>query len=377
MKQLLPWSGLILLMAFGVSAALLFGDDPQPAKDTEQATVEAEPDALPVAEEKEVERLQAACAKLAKEHENDLAIEGKDGWLFLRAELRHIAAGKFWGGEAQKVSQASNPDWRDPLPVILDVHEQLKKRGIKLIVVPVPPKALVYADRLPDDAEAEDNGAFNPVKQRYDASHKSFLEKLQAEGISTIDLLPGFIQLRQENIAPYLRTDTHWSPAGIELAAKQISKIIEDEDWFGEVKKQPVEDTQFKQVTLDITGDLLSDSQREQAQMKERVAISQITGDQPTTDEQSTVLLMGDSHLLVLHAGGDMHTTRAGLAESFWEKTGLRVSQIAVRGSGATPVRMRLYRDRDALKGKKVVVWVFAAREFTETTGWRKLPVAR
>ncbi|MBN4068991.1 hypothetical protein JYU06_05670, partial [Desulfotalea psychrophila] len=52
---------------------------------------------------------------------------------------------------------------------------------------------------------------------------------------------------------------------------------------------------------------------------------------------------------------------------------------IGVRGSGATPARLNLYRKAQRTpeywKGKKVVVWCFAAREFTETDGWRIIPI--
>jgi alginate O-acetyltransferase complex protein AlgJ len=33
--------------------------------------------------------------------------------------------------------------------------------------------------------------------------------------------------------------------------------------------------------------------------------------------------------------------------------------------------------DEAYMAGKKVVVWCFTAREFTESQGWRKVPVIR
>ena len=55
---------------------------------------------------------------------------------------------------------------------------------------------------------------------------------------------------------------------------------------------------------------------------------------------------------------------------------------IGTSGSGATPVRLTLYRrsvkDPGYLAKKKIVVWCFAAREFTEATeGWAKVPIAK
>jgi alginate O-acetyltransferase complex protein AlgJ len=50
-----------------------------------------------------------------------------------------------------------------------------------------------------------------------------------------------------------------------------------------------------------------------------------------------------------------------------------------VRGSGATPARTTLMRrvrsNPNYLKGKKLVIWCFSAREFTESSGWQKVPV--
>ena len=91
-------------------------------------------------------------------------------------------------------------------------------------------------------------------------------------------------------------------------------------------------------------------------------------------DKASPVLLLGDSHTLVFHAGADMHGTGAGLADQLAAELGIAVDVIGVRGSGATPARVNLMRRAKAdpayLAGKKVVIWCFAARDFTESTGW-------
>ena len=51
---------------------------------------------------------------------------------------------------AAAVSQATKPEWRDPLPAIVDYARRLKEAHIEMILVPVPPKALVYPDNLGD-----------------------------------------------------------------------------------------------------------------------------------------------------------------------------------------------------------------------------------
>src|ERR1041384_5215978 len=76
------------------------------------------------------------------------AVAGNDGWRFFGGELRLLSRGRFWGDAASKVSRAHKPDLADPLPAILDFHQQLKARGVDLLIVPVPPKAAIYPEQI-------------------------------------------------------------------------------------------------------------------------------------------------------------------------------------------------------------------------------------
>ena len=97
-------------------------------------------------------------------------------------------------------------------------------------------------------------------------------------------------------------------------------------------------------------------------------------------DRASPVILLGDSHNLIFHAGDDMQAKGAGLADQLALELGFGVDVIAVRGSGATPARVNLSRrvrkESDYLGKKKLVIWCFTVREFTESSGWQKVPVA-
>jgi alginate O-acetyltransferase complex protein AlgJ len=103
------------------------------------------------------------------------------------------------------------------------------------------------------------------------------------------------------------------------------------------------------------------------------------TGAAVVPDPDSALLVLGDSHTLVYH---DFNGDRAGLVDWLAHELGFAPDLIGTRGSGATPVRISLYRrslkDPGYLAKKKVVVWCFAAREFTEASeGWAKVPVAK
>jgi alginate O-acetyltransferase complex protein AlgJ len=310
----------------------------------------------------------------AAEKENRSAIAGQDGWLFFVPELRSLAAGPFWGEHATHVSRSSKPEYADPLPAIVDFHSQLKQAGVELIVVPVPAKAAVYPDRLVANSTAGEAG-----KLRCDPQQQAFYELLGKQGVQVVDLLPMFLEHRGEAGGMYCKTDSHWSSAAIALAAKAVAERVQDRAWLKGLKPAKYE-TEIREQ--EISGDLarlLNESQpaREALPLsfvgvREGAALAPIA-----TDRESPVLLMGDSHTLVFH-DPELFARGAGLPDHLALQLGAAVDLIGVRGSGATTTRIELLRRRDNLRGKKLVVWCFSFREFTESfTGWRSVPVIR
>jgi hypothetical protein len=299
------------------------------------------------------------CAKLAAEGE-DMAIPGADGWLFLRSELRHIGVGPFWGEAAAQVSKASSPKKADPLPAIVDFHEQLKAMGIELILAPVPCKALVCAEKLG-----------GPAGGRVDAVHQEFYQQLAAKGVKVLDLAETFVAEKGRGPILYCKTDTHWSPYACELAAKRIGEQLGSPAWL---QPKPGAFTTATE-TRTIVGDLTDGKGAEELPVRVVTA----TDGAALEDKASPIILLGDSHTLVFHAGADLHGTGAGLADQLAAELGIAVDVIGVRGSGATPARVNLLRrtraDSAYLAGKKIVIWCFAAREFTESSGWSLVPL--
>jgi len=166
--------------------------------------------------------------------------------------------------------------------------------------------------------------------------------------------------------------------------ARELAKAIKTRDWYAAVPKAKIEQETRE---VEITGDLLKMLKDDDADKPppERLPLRFVgtkgeTGLDPLArDLNSPVLVLGDSHGLVFHAGGDMHASGAGLADQLSYELGFAVDVLAVRGSGATPARISLYRrsltDENYLDGKRLIIWCFAAREFTESTGWRPLPI--
>lgn len=292
-------------------------------------------------------------------------VSGTDGWLFLKKELRFLNIGPFWGEQAKTASQATRADARDPTPAIVAFNQALSEKGVTLLLVPVPPKALIYSEYVPDADKGKGWGV--NLDQYYTI--------LRDKGVRVLDLRQTFYALKkkQDNLL-YCQGDTHWSGYGITVAAGQIAKVIESLTPKGNTKYTA------NRRNIQISGDLrqmLGDAEK-----KEIIAIREIVdaaGRISEPDPTSPVLVLGDSHVLVFHDGGDMYARGAGLSDQLTFSLAGPVDVIGVRGSGATPARLSLYRKvqrtGDYWSGKKVVIWCFAAREFTESDGWRVLPI--
>jgi alginate O-acetyltransferase complex protein AlgJ len=308
-------------------------------------------------------------ARIAElEKKNASVFAGPDGWLFLASELRFLAAAKFW---SEGVKNANRGKPADPLPAILDFHRQLKERGIELVLMPVPPKAAIYPDKF--SAAAAVTIASAPYL-------RAFYDELRANGIGVLDLTPVFIANREHARGPvFCKTDSHWSGVGCMLAAQAVAEQIKAK-LPQQARREYANDWKDVAITGDLAALLPADATKP---APEKIALRMIAekagGGAVKADPNSPLLVMGDSHTLVFN---EFLAQRAGLIDQLAAELGFAPDLIGTRGSGATAVRISLYRkarsDAGYLAKKKVIVWCFAAREFTESDqGWVPQPVAK
>ncbi|WP_420573929.1 alginate O-acetyltransferase AlgX-related protein [Kordia sp.] len=315
---------------------------------------------------------QTAFEKICKEKvANTLAttIVGEDGWLFLASELSHISKGKFYGKEAAKTAVSTNPSRQDPIPAIVDFNNQLKAQGIQLYLVPVPPKAIVNANKI--DASVTKN-------QNVSIHYKNLYKELSKQGVEVINLFPAFVKETEKGNPTYCKQDSHWNPKGIEVASKAVAGKIKNQDWYTKYSGTKQQEKATKK-TIQIDGDLKAGAANASLG-KEKIVINSFQKSSKI-DTNSPVLIIGDSHTLIFHAGGDMLAKNAGFSDNLAAQLGLNVDLIGVKGSGTSSVRIDLYRkakNKDWLGKKKVIIWCFAARDFSESkNGWRKVPVVK
>ncbi len=273
-----------------------------------------------------------------------------EGWKFLANELKHVAAGDF--------SAAAPEAGDDPAEVIIAYDKELKALGVRMVFVPVPPKANVYPEKLVAGADGGSVTATGP-----------FLKKLADAGVEVVDLEEEFGKLKAAEPAKalYCAQDSHWSPYACEVVAGLLAAKVAGEDWVvaggGGIEVGGEE-------VLSFHGDLLTDAEKG-SWAKEELPVRKVAkgGEPVETDKASPVLVVGDSHTLVFNEGGEMHCRGGGLVDHLQAKLGMPVDRMANKGSGGHTPRMEIARrsvqEPGMWEGKKLLVWCFSAREFT------------
>jgi hypothetical protein len=283
------------------------------------------------------------------ESRKETFVAGEDGWRFLPAELKFA-------------SKLASPDLanltKPAVETIADFAEQMKAAEVTLVVLPVPPKVLLAGAAAGVTAEEQE-------KMR--AGWESMMRELTDRHVTVVDLLADYVSATHE---PFCRRDTHWSGRGIALALDRLLPLLESAG-MADHEAPGVGDAWTKQT---INGDLGGDPEEIELRGQRLPA-------DPEAMKKNPVLLLGDSHVLVFHQGGDLHTTGAGLPDQVAAALGSMPDVLGVRGSGATSSRVQLARraraDKEYLPSKKVIVWCFAGREFTEADSWKKVPILK
>jgi hypothetical protein len=287
------------------------------------------------------------------------AMIGRAGWLFYQPGLSFLTQRPRPGD--------STP--REALAAVLDFRDQLAARGIRLILLPAPNKESIYPDQLA--------GRAAPTTHVTGAETGEFLAQCEHAGLEVVDLFAVYRHARaQSAMGLYLAQDSHWSPAGMRLAAAAVAERILARGLLarGSVAYDVLP------APIQRFGDLvrmLRSPPIETRLAPEPIAAEQIIRHADAApyadDPASPVLVLGDSFLRIYeqdepgHAGFIAHLARA---------LGRPLTSIVNDGGASTLVRQELFRRPQWLAGKKVVVWEFVERDLRlGTEGWQRVPL--
>jgi alginate O-acetyltransferase complex protein AlgJ len=291
---------------------------------------------------------------------NEQVYLGQDGWLFYRPDIDYLTGPPFLDPTAIKRRALAAAVQPDPVKAIIHFRDQLAARGIELIVVPIPMKPGLEANKFSGRDRAQ-------VLQN--ASYSEFKARLHRAGLRLFD--PTALLAERKASAPipplYLQTDTHWRPESMEFVAETLATFIESTDATLPAPFQ----VSSKQVTaLGDIARMLKLPESQSVYRPETVTIREVlAGEAPWRPSKTgEILLLGDSFSNIYSLGALGWGESAGFAEHLSRALGGRPLDTILRNSDAAfatreILSRELARGRDRLAGKKLVVWQFAERE--------------
>ncbi len=290
------------------------------------------------------------------------AFVGRDGWLFYRSDVEYVTGPPFLDPARLRQRAHDTNVQPDPVKGIVHFRDQLAKRGIELIVMPMPVKPCIEGDKL----GARAGTALHNV------SHAEFLARLAAAKVRVFDPTP--LLLARKPAPQYLETDTHWRPEAMEFIAQKLAAEIQP----GTAAESPVAEKHILAL-----GDIVALLGLPKSQVyfrPETVTIHQVHAGnglwRPSAD--ASALLLGDSFANIFSMEALGWGESAGFAEHLSRALGQPLDCILRNSDGSHATREQLQRElalgRDRLAGKKIVVWEFAARELS-IGDWKLLPL--
>jgi hypothetical protein len=301
---------------------------------------------------------------------NKRAVIGSAGWLYYAPGITHLAGPSFVDADAIKSREleAENDGGThaDPRPAVLAFSKMLSERGIKLVLFPVPDKAMLQ----PIELHGRVSGAGDHQVPR-NVGWERFLGDLQKEGVAVFDPAPA--RLSPTEKPRFLEQDTHWTPEWMETVARDLARYVE------RVAALPRREGPFpfraKAEHIERVGDLVDMLKLPEGQSFFRPqsvtihTVADAEGNAWESDAEGDVLLLGDSFTNIYSMDPMGWGTAAGLAPQLSLALGRPVDVIAQNDSGAFATRQALGRElaagEERLAKKKVVIWEFASRELS------------
>ena len=196
-----------------------------------------------------------------------------DRWLFYRQDVEFLVQPSPLDVRRAKLD--------NPVKAIERFRDQLKAKGVELLVVITPGKPSIYPERLTgrdfqvagagnaaavgnaaagENAAAVGNAANLENAIGLQSHGKKILDSLTRAGFNTVDLYTPLLAAKSRDSvegALYLNDDTHWTPRGAEIAADVIAKKVREMVDAGIVKIR--ENNAVRYVAADSLADRMGD----------------------------------------------------------------------------------------------------------------------
>ena len=336
---------------------------------------------------------------------------GEGRWLFYRQDVEFLVQPSPLDVRSAKLD--------NPIKAIEKFRDQLKAKGVELLVVVTPGKPSIYPERLTGNAS---------TVMATESHGKKILDSLAKLGFNTVDLYTPLLAAKKDDasLGPlYLNDDTHWTPRGVELAAAEIAAAVKRLDSDGKINltelRQKHADGSYPMsfVAKDSVADRMGDvgemsglnkfgvfkTQRVTGHVVMQQNINSLadsicidsaykecknnsntlclwtsltacgfkydTTVTPFKDDfrKAKILILGDSFSRIYQTDSPVN---AGWIAHFAKNMNRPVASIVSDGGASTLVREKLARKAGVLKGKKLLIWEFVERDLRfGAEGWK------
>lgn len=336
---------------------------------------------------------------------------GEGRWLFYRQDVEFLVQPSPLDVRSAKLD--------NPIKAIEKFRDQLKAKGVELLVVVTPGKPSIYPERLTGNAS---------TVMATESHGKKILDSLAKLGFNTVDLYTPLLAAKKDDasLGPlYLNDDTHWTPRGAELAAAEIAAAVKRLDSDGKINltelRQKHADGSYPMsfVAKDSVADRMGDvgemsglnkfgvfkTQRVTGHVVMQQNINSLadsicidsaykecknnsntlclwtsltacgfkydTTVTPFKDDfrKAQILILGDSFSRIYQTDSPVN---AGWIAHFAKNMNRPVASIVSDGGASTLVREKLARKAGVLKGKKLLIWEFVERDLRfGAEGWK------
>jgi lysophospholipase L1-like esterase len=179
----------------------------------------------------------------------------EDKWLFYRQDVEFLVQPSPLDVRSAKLD--------NPVKAIEKFRDQLKAKGVELLVVITPGKPSIYPERLTgrdSRVAGVENAAAVGDAAGLQSHGKKILDSLTRAGFNTVDLYTPLLAAKSRDSVEgtlYLNDDTHWTPRGAEIAADVIAKKVREMVAAGIVKIRGKDEVRY--IAADSVADRMGD----------------------------------------------------------------------------------------------------------------------
>lgn len=324
---------------------------------------DAEPEAAPGTRTEEEQRFTDTCASMGAAGGN---VVGKDGFIFSGAELKRVGALPGPGG------------CRTAVGAIAEYQQTLRKEGVQLVVVPVPVRSMIYADKISKDLKVK--------SRRVDSGIADAMSALRERGVRVVDLTDTLYSGRLEKEAPsYTRTANALSPAGVRAAAAEVASEVRSSAGSRGLGKGAAMGAEEMSITFQ--GPLAASANpvapaetlkvRNVGRTKDGGGLKAVS----FGSSGAPVMIMGDGNILAWREANNpagASGTFASLADQLSYELAADIDVLSNNQDGRNAPRMRILSSgtagKNMLHSTRVVVWVFSALDLA-SSNWKRTPL--